>query len=67
MDYIKPKSTTFWAGVSLIVSGAILAIHPVQPLGDWADIFSNMVGNQSPSVLIAQGVGLIGIRKAIGS
>ena len=65
MKYVKPKSVTWWAGASLIAMGGLLGIDQGYDIGALADVFRAWSGNIGPSVLIAQGAGLIGIRGAL--
>lgn len=67
MEYIKPKSLTFWAGVLSIGSGVLLGVHDANPIGWGADALVNIIGRDtSPAMLVTTGLGLIGIRRKLG-
>lgn len=65
MRYFRPRSLTWWAGVSSVLIGATsIAL----PLSDVSNELSRLVailsgtGDSSPAGLICLGLGLIGIR-----
>ena len=64
--YIKPRSWSFWAGAVLILDGLMLAADDV--FGPWGlgAFARSLTGDVGPSALIAQGVAIIGLRRAIG-
>lgn len=65
--YFKPKSVTWWAGTSLIATGAVLGVDVGYDVGPVADVLDAWTGRMGPSVLIAQGAGLVGIRGALSN
>lgn len=65
MKYLKPQSVTWWAGVSLILMGGLLGVDQGYEVGPIADVVRSWTGGLGPSVLIAQGAGLVGIRGAL--
>lgn len=64
--YFKPKSVTWWAGAGLIFTGLLRGLDAGVDLGAVATVIDAWSGNASPSVLLLQGAGLIGIRGALG-
>jgi len=65
MKYFKPKSVTWWAGVSLIATGGVIGVDVGYDVGPIADVLNAWTGPVGPSLLIAQGAGLVGIRGAL--
>jgi hypothetical protein len=63
--YFKPSSVTWWSGVALIVMGGALGLDAGYDIGPAADVLRALTGGIGPSVLLAQGAGLIGIRGAL--
>ena len=63
--YIKPKSVTWWAGVSLISMGGALGLDAGVDIGPVAHIIDAWTGSMGAGALIAQGAGLIGLRGAL--
>lgn len=65
--YFRPKSLTWWAGVSLVALGAA----KMAGAGDWANEVSAIVSalsgeaDTSPAGLIGTGLGLVGIRDVL--
>ena len=68
MTYIKPRSLTFWAGAANILAGTLLGIHDANPdvLSWYGDALASWVGPVGPHMLISTGLGLIGLRRAVG-
>lgn len=64
--YFKPKSVTWWAGFGLIITGLLRGLGAGLDLGALAYVIDAWTGDATPSVLIMQGAGLIGVRGAIG-
>jgi hypothetical protein len=64
-SYLQPKSVTWWAGAGLIVTGLLRGLDAGFNLGGMADVIDAWSGSASPSVLILQGAGLIGLRGAL--
>lgn len=64
-QYYKPRSLTFWAGLVSVVLGLVLGLHQVQSIGPVGDVLSLWVGPVGPHSLIASGLGLIGLRRAL--
>ena len=64
MNYIRPKSMTWWAGVFSIAIG----IAMMAGAGGWANEFGVLIsmlsggGDSSPAAMMGLGFGLIGIR-----
>ncbi len=64
MNYIRPKSMTWWAGVFSIGIG----IAMMAGAGGWANEFGVLIsmlsggGDSSPAAMMGLGFGLIGIR-----
>ena len=64
MNYIRPKSMTWWAGVFSIA----VAIAMMAGAGGWANEFGALIsmlsggGDSSPAAMMGLGFGLIGIR-----
>ena len=81
--YLKPTSVTWWAGVGLIVMGIVAATGWAPDVGSAdagvggvinavLSALSTLlgagdIGSMSPQFMIVNGIGLIGIRKAIGA
>ena len=63
--YVKPKSVTWWAGVSLISMGGALGVDAGVDIGPAAEIIDAWTGSMGAGALIAQGAGLIGLRGAL--
>lgn len=61
--YFKPASITWWAGLALIgmgvVRGMAEGLPQVAPAAAMIDAWTGSIG---PSVLIAQGASIIGLR-----
>ena len=66
MKYIKLRSLTFWTGAANIVAGALLGVHDANPdlLHWYGDALAAWVGPVGPHILIATGLGFIGLRRA---
>ncbi len=60
--YFKPHSVTWWSGVALVAMGIIRGIGEGFNLGPVALVIDAWTGGIGPSVLIAQGAGVIGLR-----
>lgn len=65
IEYIKPKSVTFWAGLGLVILGAVLGIHEVVPIGATGDVLRTWAGEYGSAALILNGLALIGIRRRL--
>ena len=65
MNYFKPKSVTWWAGIGLTAMGVALAAHEGFDLGGFGVFVDALVGGQKPATLIGQGMGLVGLRGAL--
>ena len=63
--YLLPKSVTWWAGAAMIITGLLRGLGEGVDLGAIASIIDAWSGAASPSLLIMQGAGLIGLRGAI--
>lgn len=63
--YVNVRSVTFWAGASSVVLGGALGVHDVMHLGQAGDLVRAWVGPVGPHVLISNGFGLIGLRRAV--
>jgi hypothetical protein len=64
--YFKPRSVTWWAGVFLVVMGATLGVDEGYDIGAVADVIRAWTEGIGPAALIGQGLGLIGLRGALG-
>lgn len=64
-SYLLPKSMTWWAGLGLILTGLLRGVDAGFDLGGMADVIDAWSGSTSPSVLIMEGAGLIGLRGAL--
>lgn len=64
--YIKPRSLTFWAGVFMILEGLIVGTVHLHGQAALVDTINALTGDAGPAALIANGAGLIGLRRAIG-
>jgi hypothetical protein len=65
MKYFKPKSLTWWTCISCFVLGTILSVHAAYNLGKLGDVLVVMTSDFSPLFMIAQGLGLVGLRGAV--
>lgn len=63
--YVNPKSLAFRCGAALVALGMFTGAHDVVGLGVAGDLVRAFVGDIGPATLIAQGLGLIGIRRAL--
>ena len=63
--YFKPRSATWWSGAILIVMGGLRAGADAFGLGAVGQVIDTLTGGVGPSVMIAQGAGLIGLRAAV--
>ena len=64
--YFKPRSVTWWTGAANLSAGIFLASEPVHGFEQWAEAVRLAFGGASASVLITAGLGLIGLRGAVG-
>lgn len=65
MKYFKPKSLTWWTGIICFAVGTILSIHAGYDLGRLGVVLAVMTSDFSPSFMIMQGLGLVGLRGAL--
>ncbi|KAF0675058.1 hypothetical protein [Profundibacterium mesophilum] len=66
MEYIKPRSLTFWAGTFSVLAGLVIGLHEARPIGWPGELLGIWTGGVGSYVLITNGLGLIGIRRALG-
>ena len=64
--YIKPRSLTWWAGFTPALAGVAIATEPLHGQAAVVTSIQNMVGDVPAAVLIANGMGFIGLRGALG-
>lgn len=66
--YIKPKSITWWAGIITLASGLIMALAAGFPAFEpLAKALRAAWGIDAPALLFTLGLGLVGVRGAIGA
>mgnify|MGYP006294682011 CR=1 FL=1 len=68
MRYVRPRSLTWWAGLSAILTGlAALTLPASGPLGVLSCLVALLAGSgdASPAGLVFLGLGLIGLRERI--
>ena len=63
--YFKPKSVTWWTGIVMLVSGALLSVDAGYSLGAAGDMLRTAAGDVGANYLILQGAALIGLRGAL--
>lgn len=64
--YIKPRSLSFWAGATPLVSGLIIAAsHGIPQITPVAAVLQAVFGQIPPGVLINAGLAAIGLRAAL--
>ena len=65
MRYVRPKSLSWWSGVTSVATGVLLmAVPDSYALGEFGRLLSLLAGgvDASPAMLIYVGLGIIGIR-----
>ena len=65
MKYIKPKSVTWWTGITNLAMGAAVATEPMHNAGAVVAVVNNLSGGADPHLLMTAGFGLIGLRGAL--
>lgn len=62
--YFKPRSLTWWASVTPLVCGLVIAFEPVHGWQELSEALRNSTGLSAP-VLINMGLAGIGLRGAV--
>jgi len=64
--YFKPKSLTWWAGISSLSAGVVVAVSSsfgvLEPVGSFINA---LTGDIAPSIMVLYGLTAIGLRGAL--
>ena len=63
--YIKPKSLTWWSSFVPLAIGVFVAFAPIHGQTELVAVANSLTGGASPGLLVAAGLGGIGLRGAV--